>query len=180
MLRRFAVLALCTAFAGVAAGQSARFVVPSLVFDDSAFNYVGDVAGSLSFTRNMGTNTLKVTLRPGEVEGGLRFTTTDADRAAVVGLDRSVARAVVGIDVSERGIELPFDLTTSDPYAVLSYFHRRLPELGFAPSHELFGGNAYVFTCACQENRLTGARLSLERMGSRAFVRLVLELPSAY
>jgi hypothetical protein len=180
MRRLLAALALCGVCAGMALGQSTRFVAPSLVFDDSAFNYAGDLTGSLTFVRNMGTNTLKVTLVPGEVEGGLRFTTTDADRAAVVGIDRSVARAVIGIDVSDRGIELPFDLASVDPYDVLSYFHQRLPALGFEPSQELFGGNAYVFTCSCQENRMTGARLSLDRTGKRAFVRLVLELPTAY
>ena len=180
MRRLIAVLALLGVFAGVAAGQSTRFVVPSLTFDDSAFNYAGDPTGSLTFARNMGTNTLEVTLVPGKVEGALPFATTDADRAAVVGLDRSVARAVVGIDVSERGIELPFDLSTTDPFTVLSYFHQRLPQLGFAPSQELFAGNAYVFTCSCQENRLTGARLTLDRTGTRVFARLVLELPSAY
>lgn len=180
MRRLFAALALCGALAGIALAQSTRFVAPSLVFDDSAFNYAGDVTGSLIFTRNMGTNTLKVALMPGEVEGGLRFATTEADRAAVVGVTRSVARAVIGIDVSERGIEIPFDLATTDPYDVLSYFHRRLPALGFTPSQELFGGNAYVFTCSCQENQLTGVRLTLDRAGTRAFARLVLELPTAY
>jgi len=180
MRRLFAALVLCGAFAGIALAQTARFVAPSLVFDDSAFNYAGDVAGTLIFTRNMGTNTLEVALMPGEVKGGLRFATTEADRAAVVGVTRSVARAVIGIDVSERGIEIPFDLATTDPYDVLSYFHRRLPALGFTPNQELFGGNAYVFTCSCTENQLTGVRLTLDRAGTRAFARIVLEIPSAY
>ncbi len=180
MRRLFAAVAALGVLAGIAFGQSTRFVAPSIVFDDSGFNYVADPSGSLTFTRNLGTNTVQVRLVPGQVEGGLPFATTDADRAAVVGLDRATARSVIGIDVSGRGIEIPFDLATSDPYEVLSYFHERLPALGFVPSQELFGGSSYVFTCACQENRLTGARLVLDRMGRRAFVRLVLEVPSAY
>ncbi len=180
MRRLFAALAVCGAFAGIALAQTTRFVTPSLVFDDSAFNYAGDVTGSLIFTRNMGTNTLKVALVPGEVEGALPFATTEADRAAVVGVTREVARAVIGIDVSERGIEIPFDLASTDPYDLLTYFHRRLPALGFTPSQELFGGNAYVFTCSCQEFQRTGMRVTLDRVGSRAFARMVLELPTAY
>jgi len=179
MRRLLAVVALCAALAGLGYAQT-RFVAPSLTFDDSAFSYTGDLVGSLTFARNMGTNTVNVTLVPGEVAGGLRFTTTAADRAAVVGLDREAARAVVGIDVSERGIELPFDLAATDPYDVLSYFHERLPAMGFQPRQELFAGNAYVYTCSCSEFEATGVRLTLERVGSRAYVRLVLELPSAY
>ncbi len=180
-MRRFlAAAALMGLLAGTALAQSTRFAEPSVVFDDSGFNYAGDLVGSLTFERNLGTNTLMVALLPGEVEGGLRFTTTEADRAAVVGLDRASARTVIGIDVSPRSIEVPFDLAATDPYEVLSYFHERLPALGFQPNQELFGGTSYVFTCSCSQVGPTGARLTLDRLGTKAYVRLVLELPSAY
>lgn len=180
MRRVLLILALLGVATGFAAAQTGRFVAPSLLFDDSTFNYAVDAEGSLILTRDTGANTLSVSLVPGHIAEGLRITTRDADRAAVVGLDRPAARAIIGIEVSDRAIELPFDPALTDPFAVLSYFHGRLPELGFAPSQELFGGNSYVFTCACRENRQTGARLSLDRAGERAYVRLVVELPTAY
>lgn len=180
MRRVLVAVALAALAAGYAAAQATRFVAPSLVFEDRAFNYAVDAEGSLILVRDAEANTLAVSLVPGHIQEGLRFTTRAVDRAAVVGLDRQAARAVIGIDVSDRGIELPFDPAEMDPFEVLAYFHQRLPELGFAPSQELFGGNAYVFTCDCQQNRQTGARLTLDRAGEKAFVRLVLELPSAY
>lgn len=181
MRRRWFVMAvLLLVFAGVAAAQTERMVVPRLRFDDGGFAYAAHDMGYLTFNRAVPSNLMTVALLPEASENALPIHFTPVDPALLEGADNATARALLGIDVSERSIELPFAVAGADAFAVLRYFHERLPALGFAPRQELFGGTSYVYTCSCGMATDTGLRLMLDRTGDTMFVRLVLEFPTVY
>jgi len=181
-MRRLWILAavLMLAVAGSAVAQSGKMVVPRLRFDDGAFDYAAQEMGYLSFARAVPSNLMTVALTPEPREGALPIRFAGVDRAALAGVDHDTARALVGIDVSERSLELPFAAAGTDTFALLSYFHELLPRLGFAPRRELFAGSSYVYTCSCGMATDTGLRLMLDRTGETVFVRLVLEFPTVY
>lgn len=181
MRRRWFVMAvLLLALVGVSAAQTSPMVVPRLRFDDGGFEYATQAMGYLTFARAVPSNLLTVALLPEPTEGALPIHFVGVDPALLEGADHATARALLGIDVSERSIELPFAVSGADAFAVLTYFHQRLPALGFAPRQELFGGSSYVYTCSCGMATDTGLRLILDRTGETMFVRLVLEFPTVY
>ncbi|UCH26225.1 MAG: hypothetical protein JSV66_00840 [Trueperaceae bacterium] len=184
------ILVLFVASLGVAYSQEAQAVLPTLVFEDAAFDYLAHDVGYLHFSRDVAVNelTIRLTDTP-ELDGALplRIVLFDPNRIPPSGLGfglarfptweipQSLIREMAGIKVWDQGIELPFR-TDSHGFAELNnYFHELIPELGFAPGSELFAIDTYSYTCGCLEHANTHLRLTMNQSGKNLFVRLMLE-----
>jgi hypothetical protein len=185
------ILVLFVASLGVTFGQQAQTVIPTLTFEDATFDYLTQDVGYLHFSRDITTNvlTIRLTNTP-ELDGALPLhivlfdpgrippsgiSLFSPERFPPSGIDRALVREMAGIKVSNQDIELPFR-TDSQSFAELNtYFHELIPELGFASGSELFTRDTYSYTCGCLAHANTHLRLTMNQLGEKLFIKLMLE-----
>ena len=156
------------------------FANPTLVFDDASFDYYHHQVAYLHFERDAEQNVLFVTLDQNLAPYGIEVFLDRNALPAEGSVDQDQIHEFVGIDLSRRSIEVPFDLDTVDYVELLNEFHDMMPRIGFAPTSELVSGNTYVFNCGCVQHEATGLRLSLTPVGGTLYARLALHTPLAY
>ena len=164
-------------FPAVLAGlllMSVALASPKLVFVDAGFDYYGHEVAYLSFSRDVASDVLTVTVNETETPGSLAFYIPQLEPD----LMGDALYYQLGIDVSTRSLELAFP---AESYLdLLNYFHDLAGQLGFIREQAMFSGDTYVFNCGCQLHEETHLRVSFNRGDDISYVRLVLQTPFAY